>query len=170
MQKERSLALGKILECLLKQGTSSWSGQNQSLSNSKSMSTFESRTTHVSSNEEINFTLLYQLPKFFFFSSGLQGVHKPLEIAWKYVYVHIYLFTGSRVAFISKGCVTINKLKNVLGFCENLVLFSVIGRRVLKVIIKCSISTEAGTTHSPLENNFSEVKESQGEIMEPLEF
>lgn len=74
----------------------------------------------------------------------------------KCVYVHIYLFPGNRITFISKGPVTINKLENVLGFCEKLVLFSVIGRRALQVIIKCS---EAATTPSVLENNFSEVTE-----------
>lgn len=69
--------------------------------------------------------------------------------------MHIYLFPRDRIAFILKGSMTINKLKNVLGFCEKLVLFSVIERRALKVIIKCFLSTEVGTTHSPLQNNFS---------------
>ena len=64
---------------------------------------------------------------------------------------------------------TINRLKNVFGFCENLVLFSVIEMRTLKVI-KCFTSTKADRTHSLLENKFSEVNESQGEIIEPWNF
>ena len=64
---------------------------------------------------------------------------------------------------------TIHWLKNVFGFCENLVLFSVIEMRTLKVI-KCFTRTKAGTTHFPLENKISEVNESQGEIIEPMEF
>lgn len=57
-----------------------------------------------------------------------------------------------QITSISK--VTINKLKDVLGFCGKLVLISIMGRRALKVIIKCFLNTEAGTTHSLLENNF----------------
>lgn len=72
-----------------------------------------------------------------------------------WIYISVYVFPGERIAFISKGFMTINKLKNVLGFCEKLVLFSMTRKRALKVIIKCSICTKAGTTHSPLKNNFS---------------
>ena len=81
-----------------------------------------------------------------------------------YIFIH-----WEQKTFTSKGSVTINRLKNVFGFCENLVLFSVIEMRTLKVI-KCFTSTKAGRTHSLLENKFSEVNESQGEIIEPMEF
>lgn len=69
--------------------------------------------------------------------------------------MHVYVFPGGGIDFISKGFISINKLKYMLGFCEKLVLFSMTRKRALKMIIKCSICTKAGTTHSPLKNNFS---------------
>lgn len=64
----------------------------------------------------------------------------------KCVYVHLYLFLGNRIAFISKESVTINK-NNMLDFHEKLVLFSMLRRRPLKVIIICFISTETQLIH-----------------------
>lgn len=63
--------------------------------------------------------------------------------------MYIY-FLGTDHFYIKSD---LNKLKDVLGRGK-LVLISIIGRRALKVIIKCFLSTKAGTTHSLLENNF----------------
>lgn len=53
----------------------------------------------------------------------------------------IYIYSLGSENFYLKGSVTINQLKSVFGFCENLVLFSVIEMRTLKVI-KCFTSTK----------------------------
>lgn len=126
---------------------------------------------HVSSSEEIKkFHIVISTTKVaVFFNQGF-GVFINILNLYESVCLCAYICTyWDQKTFTSKGSVTINQLKSVFGFYENLVLFSVIEMRTLKVI-KCFTSTKAGRTHSPLENKFSEVNESQGEITEPMKF
>lgn len=137
---KESLALAKLSKCLLKQITVDGTKACQTPSQQTPQNL--EQQFHVPTNEEINFTLPFKLPDFF--SSGLWGVYKSLEIIWN-VYICIYIYFLEQNSFYLKESITISK-KNMFDFHEKLV-FSVVRRRALNMIIKCFISTEAQFIH-----------------------